>query len=97
MEQHILKISIDHREWRWKGTTIYNGTEASLQQKIMFNEEKGILNATQRANNKNIFKMTFFSVFWTVLYELVLVFYKDALFYYNYRNLWYIYAWTNFS
>ncbi len=31
-----FKIAIDYSRCRWKGTTIYNAAEVSLQQKVMF-------------------------------------------------------------
>ncbi len=36
MEQHILKIFIDDRGRHWKGITIYNANEVSLQQTLEF-------------------------------------------------------------
>ncbi len=55
-KQHILKIAVEYRGRYKKGITIFNASEASLQQKCFF------LKLQKDENNETISKVTFFWV-----------------------------------
>ncbi len=48
MEEQIFKVGIDYRGRLWKGITICDATEISLQQVLIFNEQKLFLNTSEK-------------------------------------------------